>query len=335
MRTHRELGSLVEAWDRLAHDAGTPFLTHAWLSCWWSAFGSGDPQWVTLSDDDGSLRAGAFVHRARGRLAACANVHSGDWDALARDDEARSELWEALAGLGAQRVHLQAMDEHRSGVGPACASLREAGYRVLCVPGPFCPWMSLPGSWEELIASVSGGLRQQVKKRERGLEREGTVVFRTVRDGPTLEDDLDAFLKLEAAGWKGEAGTAILSTPSTERLYRDFARAAAQRGWLRLGLLELDGTLIAASYDCAFAGNAYLLKTTFSEAHGHLSPGLVMLARVLDSLIGERVGSYDFLGDPDTYKTRWTDERRPRAQVFAYRGVARPGYVYRGRLRRC
>src|SRR5262249_41593965 len=83
----------------------------------------------------------------------------------------------------------------------------------------------------------------------------------------------------------------------------------------------------------AFASRAFLFKTAFSEPHGRLSPGLVLLAEVLRSFIEQGLCSYDFLGDPEPYKTRWTSERRPRAQIFAYRGAARPAYVYRKSLR--
>lgn len=333
MRIQQELGRLAVEWDRLAQEAGSPFLTHAWLRCWWNAFGDGEPQWLVLCDADGSLRAGALLRRTRAGLAAAANVHSGDWDGVARDEQARRELWEALAAIGAARVHLQAMPEHRAGARLACEALQRAGYRVLGVPGPFCPWLALPSSFQELLAGASSGLRQQVRKRQRGLEQEGGVAFRSVRGGPALDADLEAFLALEASGWKGRSHTAIVSQPSTERLYREFAHVAAQAGWLRLGILELDGVPIAASYDCVLAGNAYLLKTTFSEPHAPLSPGLVLLAEVLGSLIEEGARSYDFLGDADTYKTRWTAELRPRRQLFAYRGSATPGYLYRKRVR--
>jgi CelD/BcsL family acetyltransferase involved in cellulose biosynthesis len=328
-----ELGELAGDWDRLALVAGTPFLTHAWLQCWRSAFGRGDPAWLLLLDRDGSLRAGAFFLRLRGRLISAANVHSGDWNALARDEQARAELWSQMVGLGCARVQLQAMPERAPGTRSVCQRLRDGGYRVVEAPGPSCPWLRLPDSWELLMARTSSGLRSQLQRRRRALQRSGSLAFRTVAGGPTLDAELDGFFALEAAGWKGRAGTAIVSRRSTERLYREFAHAAAERGWLRLNLLELDGALVAASYDCVFAGEAYLLKTTFSEPHGRFSPGLVLLADVLRSCIERQVRSYDFLGEPDAYKTRWTSERRPRTQIYAYRGLARPGYAYRRRLR--
>lgn len=286
-----------------------------------------------LCDDEGALHAGAFLRRRPGSLAACANVHSADWDAVARDDDARAQLWEALAAFGAARVHLRAMPESAPGTRVACEQLRRAGYSVVTVPGPVCPWLALPSTFDELLASASSSLRQQVRRRRRGLEQAGALAFRTVREGPGLDDALETFLRLEASGWKGQSGTAILSQPSTARLYREFAHAAASEGWLRLGILELDGVAIAASYDCVFDRDAYLVKTTFSESHARLSPGLVLIAEVMRSLIEERASSYDLLGEEDRYKTRWTAERHPRAQVFAYRGSARPGYLYRKTIR--
>jgi CelD/BcsL family acetyltransferase involved in cellulose biosynthesis len=201
------------------------------------------------------------------------------------------------------------------------------------VPGPFCPWLELPASWEELIGGVSGSLRSQVKRRRQGLEKAGSLQFRTVSGGESFAADLETFLALEASGWKAKTATAILSNPSTERLYREFARDAGEKGWMRLYVLELDGKAIAADYGCAFAGRGVFIKTGFDEAFSRLSPGLVLRAEVLRSSIEEGLQHYDFLGEADTYKTRWTPQVHPRVRIFAYKGLARPGYLYRKTLR--
>lgn len=333
IETRSELGALVTQWDELARDAGSVFMSSAWLNAWMNAFGTDQPLWVLDLDSAGAVRAGTLLMRDRGRLASATNVHSGDWSVLAREQSAHAEVWRAIAEMGATRVRLEGLLEARGEDRLARTQLERAGYRVVQVEGPFSPWVELPSSWEEFIAAASGSLRQQVGRRRRQLDREGSVLFRTQTGGSRLEEDLERFLTLEASGWKAENGTAILSRPATERLYRDFARAAADGGALRLNMLELDGTLIAASLDCAFAGVGSLLKTAFSEPHGRLSPGLVLVAEVLRACITEGIRGYDFLGDADRYKTRWTSEVRPRSQAFAYRGSASFGYVYRKSLR--
>src|SRR3954462_7159370 len=107
-----ELGDLAEDWDSLVYESGTPFLTHEWLRCWWRAFGHGEPMWLLLRAPNGRLDAGAFFARGGHDLTSAANVHSGDWDAVARDEDARAELWEALGELGGNRIRLVGIPEH-------------------------------------------------------------------------------------------------------------------------------------------------------------------------------------------------------------------------------
>lgn len=334
VRTCPELGPLAEQWDGLALKEGSPFLTHAWLNAWWSAFGEGEPRWVLLEDERGELRAGAFLHRIGSRLLAAANVHSGAWSSVASDERARAELWAALVETDANRVQMQGLPQQSAGTQSLREALQQAGFRVAEVAGPFCPWLDLPQSNEELLAGVSASLRSQIKRRRKGLEKAlGELEFRTVSGGEGFQRDLETFLRLEGSGWKGESGTAILSRPATERLYREFAAAAAAKGWMRLYVLEAGGEPIAADYGVAFAGCNSFIKTGFDEAHGKLSPGLVLRAEILRSSIEEGLQHYDFLGEADTYKTRWTAQVRPRTRLFAYRGLARGGYAYRTTLR--
>jgi CelD/BcsL family acetyltransferase involved in cellulose biosynthesis len=333
IETRSELGALAGQWDELARQSGSLFMGTAWLDSWWEAFGVGAPLWVLDLDSAGDVRAGTLMMRERGRLASAANVHSGEWCVLGREPSACAAVWQEISAMGAPRVHLETLPEARGEGVLARAQLEQAGYRVVSIDGPFSPWVELAPSWEEFIAAANSSLRQQVGRRRRGLEREGAVTYRTQTGSSGLEQDMERFLALEAAGWKGANGTAILSRPATEQLYRGFARAAADCGVLRLNMLELDGTLIAASFDCVFAGAGYLLKTTFSEPHSRLSPGLVLLAEVLRACIEEGAHSYDFMGEADPYKLRWTSEVRPRSQAFAYRGSASLGYAYRKTLR--
>ena len=334
IRTHPALGPLVADWESLALDARSPFLTHEWLTSWWGAFGRGEPLWMVLCDGGGSLRAGACLRSTRGNgLASAANVHSGDWDVLARDDDARRELWAAIVERGASHMHLQSLPGHAADTRSLCGELERSGYHTVRKPGPFSPWLALPPSWEALTDSVSPKMRAEIRRRRRALEREGSVTFRSVHGGPTLEADLESFLRLEASGWKGRSRTAILAGRSTERLYRTFAHAAADRGWLRLDLLELDGEPIAGGYATVFANRAVLLKIGFDEAYSRLSPGTVFLAEKLRCSIGEGLDSCDFLGEAEHHKKRWTSEVHPREQIWAYRREALAGYAYRKSLR--
>jgi CelD/BcsL family acetyltransferase involved in cellulose biosynthesis len=217
----------------------------------------------------------------------------------------------------------------------AHAALEGRGYRLVEREGPRSPRLALPGSWDELLASRSRNLRSQLGRRKRNLEKQGTLEMRTFSALDDISGPLESLFRIEASGWKSEAGTAILEDPPAERLYRSFADHAARRGWLRIYLLELDGEPIAGDYGCVFGGGAFLIKTGFDDRRRDLSPGLVLRGEVLRASIEEEgCDFYDFLGPPDPYKLRWTDEVRPRLELRAYRGATElPRFLFRSRIR--
>lgn len=327
-----DLLAVADQWNRLAEASGSPFYTAEWLNAWWNAFGSGAFTCLTLRNDDGLLQAVACCERRGNRLTATANANTEDWDVLAADDQARRTLWRALAELGAGRLHLRGL-RHPAGLDIAHDVLGRAGYSIAESIHNRSPYLQLPGTFDQLLGSVSPKLRKQLRYYRRALEREGHLRFRTTVGGEWLERDLTAFFRLEGSSWKARAGTAILSDRRTERLYRDFVHAAACAGWLRLGLLELNGEPIAGDLGCAFAGGSFLIKTGFDERYGRLSPGLVLRGEALRTSIEEGSRFYDFMGGPEAYKLRWTAELRPRVTIRAYRGVWRPLVVYHTRIR--
>src|SRR3954470_7628473 len=106
---------------------------------------------MLLCADDGSLRAGALLQNGRGgTLASAADVHTGDWDAVCRDEDARVERSDSLAGLRPGRIRLEVMPEHTGGADSAAAALETAGYRLARVPRPAQPVPSFPAHLGEL-----------------------------------------------------------------------------------------------------------------------------------------------------------------------------------------
>jgi CelD/BcsL family acetyltransferase involved in cellulose biosynthesis len=323
-------------WNRLAFLGGSPFLTHEWISSWWDALGDGQLLCALLRAADGSLRAGACCRLSpSGELTALADpAYSYEWNVVAQDADARQDVWQAIARFGARRISVTLLPDRPDGAGAACEALELAGYRVLTNRVEVSPYLVLPGTWDELLGSISRNLRHKLRRNRRGLARGGALVLRTTRSETDLERSLETFFALEASGWKGRAGTAILCDPRAERLFRSFARAAARQGWLRLSILECAGTPVAAAYGCAFAGRAFRLKSAYDERYADHSPGLVLLGEELQRSIDEGLREYDFLGSAEFHKLRWHARTRDRLTVRGYRGASTlPAYAYRARVR--
>jgi CelD/BcsL family acetyltransferase involved in cellulose biosynthesis len=328
----REFARVAPAWNALASRTGDPFLTHEWLCSWWSAFADGSAIAVTLNAD-GEMQAGAVVVRESSRsLRGAANAYSEDWDVVARNDVSRRILWRELARYPGAQLTVTGLPRESASVSCARETLRQAGFRTALDRHQLSPYLALPDSWEQLLERVSRNHRSQVRRKRKRFEREGRLTLRT-NAGPDLDDDLDRFFRIEASGWKGAAGTAILNDAPALRLYTDFAYGAARRGWLRLHFLELDAVPIAADFSTVLGDREFLLKTCFDEQFGHLSPGIVLRAEVLRTAIENDLKRYEFLGGPDRYKLEWGAELREKLVLRAYRGTALPTFIYRHKLR--
>lgn len=323
-------GAYADEWDELAVRSGSPFLTTAWLVPWTSAYAPA-ARWFVLRDADGALRASACFVPTYGGLAAAANVHTPHWDVAAAAPADRVEMWRWVAGVSGQRLRLTALPAASLEV--VRRVLPSASFGVIERPDPANPRLQLPATWDELLGAVSSKLRGQYRRALRALGGPGQVRLRVVTGGQELGRDLASFLRLEASGWKGEQGTAVLCDPADEALYRGFAECAADRGWLRLALLEVEGRLVAGDLSCAFAGGTFLVKTAYDEQQAASSPGLVLRAEALRAAIEDGSTFYDFLGVAQPYKLRWGGVVQPYSQVTAYRGLLAPAVLYHRRLR--
>jgi CelD/BcsL family acetyltransferase involved in cellulose biosynthesis len=323
-----------DGWDELvARASASPFLSAGWLSAWWESYGAPEPVCLIARDEAGGLRAAAFCASEGRTLSSPTSDHSGEWGVLAVDPVARRKLWAELADLGARRVRFDYLPGDGPDPGSAAEAFGLAGYRTTVEPLVASPRLVLPASHDELMSSISGKLRSQLKRTRRDLAEQGELRFEAL-SAPDVDVALGEFFDLEASGWKARRGTAIASDARTVAMYTRFARSAAARGWLRLYRMTLDRRPIAASIVALIDGRATGMKIAFREDFARWSPGMTMQAEMLRALIAEGAREFDFLGSADPYKLRWGAVPRERVTLSAWRGGSTlPGYAWRAHLR--
>jgi hypothetical protein len=143
------------------------------------------------------------------------------------------------------------------------------------------------------------------------MEREHTVRYELVRSPERLDSELARGLAVEASGWKGAAGTAIVSSPDTLAFYRAVARGFHRTGRLRLSELWLDGRVVAFDLALLHGRRLHLLKTGYDESVRALAPGLVLRRAVVERCFELGLEAHELLGDDMPWKRLFaTDERR-------------------------
>ena len=307
-------GALDDEWNALAERSGGIFSTALWSRLWWEHFG-GDHELLLHAgrSSDGALRLvlplyawrrrtprvvrflghgpgdelGPVYARGHHELAATALraiLGELDWDVFLGEQLPGDEGWSQLVGGRTWR--------------------REAS-----------PTLQLPRSWEEYVSGRSANFRQQLRRREEALAREGDVALRLAGEA-TLDGDLDALFALHRARW-GSERTDFHDTP----FHREVAREALGRGWLRLWLLELDGRPIAAWHGFQVGSVTSYYQAGRDPAYDSRSPGFLLMSHSIRSAIAEGATEYRFGRGDEAFKARFATEDPGLESVALSRGV--------------
>jgi len=231
-------------------------------------------------------------------------------------------------------IRLQPLDAGHAFCERFGAALAAAGYRVerfFC----FGNWtLDVAGrSFEQYFAGLPARLQNTIRRARKKLDKAGRwqFVLHSAADH-TLESGIADFEANYAASWKG--------AETFPRFIPQFCRLAARRGWLRLGLLRLDGVAIAAQLWLVCNGKASIFKLAYRQGYEHLSPGSVLSAEMMRQTIDvDGVGEVDYLSGDDAYKRDWMSRRRERIGLVAFRldtlrGLAAAGKHVLGKLLR-
>lgn len=292
-----------------------PFhLSDGWARCWADAYGSGGGLDVALG------RARLRLERRRERvgplrlplLASATNLQTCYFDLDAdAPPEALHALPERLLAQGTPQVRIDWLPMGSPLL--AAASAWQERHLVLIEPFARSPLADCRGSFEDYLARTGSTLRKVWKSCRRHV-LEGALDFAVVTGGQRLDLLLEEMFALEASGWKGRVGNAILCREDDRRFYTALGHAAARAGALRIATLREDGRLLAYEY-CIVSGDAVLaMKVGYDESRARLQPGhMAALLNIADACADAAIGWYDMLGNGmriADYKSRFATDYR-------------------------
>jgi CelD/BcsL family acetyltransferase involved in cellulose biosynthesis len=181
------------------------------------------------------------------------------------------------------------------------------------------PSISLDGlDWEGYLETRSSSFRKKLRQRDRKLEREGAVRVRATTDD-SLESDLAHFFALHERRW--EERSSLEAGDAKQSLSR-FAEAAQRHGWLRLRLLEVDETPVAAFLGWRLGDTFTFYQSGFDPEWSELSVGMVLLTRTIESAIEEGAAEFDMLLGDEAYKKRFQNHSREVQTVILTKQMA-------------
>ena len=295
-----DVRALRGQWAELASASHNVFSTWEWTSAWWRHFGSGRSLEVWgVRDADGRTAALLPLSRERrGPLRVVRFAGHGVADELGPVCDPKDRV-AATAALrdAADGADVLVAERLRSDWPP-----RLLGGRILAEDDSPAISLAAEGDWGAYLGARSANFRQQVRRRERKLQRGLDVRFRLADDPARLDSDFDAFLALHQARW-GEQSTAFGG--ARKPFHREFAAVALSRGWLRLWLAESQGVPVAAWYGFRFAGIESYYQSGRDPAWDRHAVGAGILEHSIREAFADGMYEYRLLRGDESYKRRY------------------------------
>jgi CelD/BcsL family acetyltransferase involved in cellulose biosynthesis len=168
------------------------------------------------------------------------------------------------------------------------AALRQGG-RKSAVFGRHQRALLAPGAEREgyIERTVSAGRRKELRRQRRRLEDIAPVTFAPAGTPQEVEPALKDFLLIEASGWKGAAGTAIVNDKRVRDFVERAVRALAADGRAHVDRLFLNGTAIAAVITLSSGDTAWCWKIAYSEGVARFSPGVQLALDLTERLLAQ------------------------------------------------
>ncbi|QQO17298.1 GNAT family N-acetyltransferase [Bradyrhizobium diazoefficiens] len=128
---------------------------------------------------------------------------------------------------------------------------------------------------EMLLRDALGTKKLKELRRQRHrLEAHGPVVFDIARKSDEIRPALETFLQLEASGWKGQRGTALIQHGGDATFIRRAVPALAETAQCEIVTLRAGATPVAAGIVLRHQDRAFFFKLGIDERFAKYSPGV-------------------------------------------------------------
>ncbi len=329
-----DLKALRHEWDELLERSSEnrPFSTWTWASCWWDHHRAGKRLFiVTLRDGEGRLTGLAPFYREwlvpgvpvrRLRLMGAGNSDYLDLILTRGKEEDLAKALVAFLAAHGRAWQLLTLEEV-PGDSPALAAFRSAaaaaGWPSVLLPQEVCPYLELPGTWEELRATLGKKTRKHLDYYRRRIEKESQFEIRLVEDPAALPAAMAEMFRLHQRRWQRRGMPGSFALPSVRRFHLDVARRFLDEGRLRLYLAYANGECVASQYSFRTSAGTFYYSGGFDPAWSWAGVGSLVVAHSIQRAIAEGLRLFDFLRGAEDYKYRWTSAERRNHQFSAVR----------------
>ncbi|MBL7069003.1 MAG: GNAT family N-acetyltransferase [Candidatus Omnitrophica bacterium] len=328
----RDIKGLREKWDALFDKSAIKdniFLTFDWVITWWGIYGEGKKLFVITIEKDSRLIGIAPLYvklapqgfkelRFLGDIEICPDHLGFIWEEKHKEivvqgvvDYLKSNAgeWDVIDFIGIREEEEETIKKR----------FKMAGLIAQGKPYTVCPYVELPGKWDDYLRTFSSNRSSWIRRRTRVLLKDLEGSFLTHKDMGSIEDAHRHLVYLHQSRWNDRdlRGGCFSSKRFTE-FHKAISRILAQSNSLILNFLKVKEEVVAALYGFRRNGKIYFYQSGFDERWNKYSVGSVIMSQSIKQAIDSQCSEYDMLRGDDAYKDIWAKKRRKDFRIQAF-----------------
>ncbi|WP_425601376.1 GNAT family N-acetyltransferase [Bradyrhizobium ontarionense] len=216
-------------------------------------------------------------------------------------EAATARLLDEARRTGARAVLLRDMSIAGAAMRAFDAVLRRERLRPRIVQSYERACLDATCDGEKVLQDALGAKKLKELRRQRHrMAEHGEVRFEVARTPGEVTAALETFLTLEASGWKGRRGTALVQHPGDASFIRRAAPALAQDEACEIVSLLAGDAAVAAGIVLRHQDRAFFFKLGVDECFARYSPGVQLTLDLTRHLCSDpRINSADSTAGPE------------------------------------
>jgi CelD/BcsL family acetyltransferase involved in cellulose biosynthesis len=215
--------------------------------------------------------------------------------------DAAAQLIQQARDAGAHALILRDISLDGAAMNVLTGVLRRDGIEPRILQSSLRACLDATHDADELLHDALGAKKLKELRRQRHrLAEHGEVHFEVARSPGEIARAVETFLKLEASGWKGARGTALLQNDGDASFVRHATAALAVTGQCEIITLHAGDIPVAAGIVLRHQDRAFFFKIGVDERFAKFSPGVQLTLDLTRHLCADpAIASADSTASPD------------------------------------
>jgi Acetyltransferase (GNAT) domain len=216
-------------------------------------------------------------------------------------NEAAAQLMRQAREAGAHALILRDVALDGAAMTAFTESLRQDGMHPRVLHSRLRACLDATRDADQLLHDALGGKKLKELRRQRHrLAEHGAVHFDVAQTPSDVAAAVENFMALEASGWKGKRGTALIQHDGDASFARRATAALAETGQCQIVTLRAGDTPVAAAIVLRHQDRAFYFKLGVDERFAKFSPGVQLTLDLTRHLCADPgIATADSTAGPD------------------------------------